>query len=101
MKEKKIGISKIVIQIGDKETALTVEQAKELQAALNAVLGEKIIEREVYPRWWYVDGSKTYPPYVTYGTVMTTNNTDTGSQYFSDASIHIQLNDGDGNLLPA
>jgi hypothetical protein len=62
-KEKKVGVSKIVVQLGDKETALTVEQAKELRDALNAVLGErveKIVERD----HWY-----PYYPYITYGTV--------------------------------
>jgi hypothetical protein len=72
-KEKKIGVSKIVIQIGDKEVSLTIEQVKELSAALSSLLGsEKIIERW-YPRYWYADGGTTV-----YGntTVGVTTNTD-------------------------
>ena len=87
MKEKKIGISKIVIQLGDKETTLTVEQAKELQAALNALLGETVIEKH-YPQWC-VDASKpvVYPPYITYGTTTTTGSG--VNQYFAGATIKI------------
>lgn len=58
-KSDKIEVSKITIKIGDKETPLTVEQAKELREALTALLGgdtkviERIIERErPYYGWW-------------------------------------------------
>lgn len=69
MKDKKIGISKVAIQIGDKEVTLTVEQARELRDALNELLGEKVIERVIehdryypyvapyvytYPKYWSV-----------------------------------------------
>ncbi len=53
MKEKRIGVSKIVVQMGDKEATLTVEQARELQAALNALLGEKVVERVIEKHDWY------------------------------------------------
>lgn len=78
-KEKKIGVSKITIQMGDKEATLTVEQARELQTALNALLGEKVIERVVeghiyspyiYPRWTYTEN---IPPVTISG--ITTGNT--------------------------
>ena len=76
MKEKRIGVSKVVIQMGDKEATLTVEQAKELRDSLNALLGEtkieRVIERDVfYPhRWIY-----TTPSWTTYGTMTTTGDT--------------------------
>jgi hypothetical protein len=84
MKEKKIGVSKIVINIGDKEAALTVEQAKELRDALNAVLGERVVERVIEQRdVWY-----PYQPYTTkiyygdvtvptYGTITVSGTDDT------------------------
>lgn len=75
---KKIEIKKVVIQIGDKEAELTIEQARELKDALNELLGKKetvylpsspvIIERP-YPRpYWAttwgntsgISGSVTY-----------------------------------------
>ena len=59
-KEKKIGVSKVVIQMGDKEATLTVEQAKELRDALNALLGEKVIERVVEREHWH----NPYIPYI-------------------------------------
>ena len=58
-KEKKIGVSKITIQMGDKEATLTVEQARELRDALNALLGEKVIERVIERDQWY-----PYQPYI-------------------------------------
>jgi hypothetical protein len=88
MKDKKIGVSKVVIQMGDKEATLTVEQAKELQAALNALLGEKVVERVIekrdnwytYPRIIYTDGNtktiKTIPSWTYYGTTTVSNNGD-------------------------
>jgi ribosomal protein L5 len=73
MKEKKIGVSKVVIQLGEKEATLTVEQARELQDALNALLGEKIIEKVVERDYWY-----PYNPYATkiyYGTTYVSGDT--------------------------
>jgi len=92
-KEKKIGISKITIQMGEKEATLTVEQARELQAALNALLGEKVIERviekEARPHWWYIY------PHTVYGNVSGTLTT-TGNAV-GDYTIKLS---GDGDLLP-
>ena len=59
MKEKKIGVSKVVIQLGEKEATLTVGQAKELRDALNALLGEKVVEKIVERDHWY-----PYQPYI-------------------------------------
>lgn len=38
---KKIEVTKIVIRIGDKESELTIAQARELKDALNELLGTK------------------------------------------------------------
>ena len=102
--KKKIGVSKIVINIGDKEAALTVEQAKELRDALNAVLGEKVVERVIekhdnwYPyqpytfqRYWAVtvgDQPQIYGSGTKYG--------DTTGVY----TITMNNNSNDGDLLP-
>lgn len=97
MKEKKFGVSKIIVQMGDKETTLTVEQARELQAALNELLGETVIEKH-YPQWIYSQPA-IYPPYITYGTITTTGST----QHYGSATINIkswgELDSG-GDPLP-
>lgn len=57
--EDKVEISKINLQIGNKEISLTLEQAKELQNILNATFGKTeivherpiIIEREKILPW--------------------------------------------------
>lgn len=75
---KKIEIKKIVIQIGDKEAELTIEQARDLKDALAELLGNKetvyvpsapiIIERPYCPPWqwpnWNItwDATSTYAP---------------------------------------
>ena len=97
-KEKKIGVSKVVIQMGDKEATLTVEQARELCDALNALLGEKVVERVIERdnwrpyRWWYVYGGD-YPTkqFEIYGNV-------TGTMT-SGGTYTITMN-GDGDNLP-
>jgi hypothetical protein len=67
---KKIEVKKIVIQLGDKEAELTIEQARELKDALNELLG---LKETVYlsPSPIVVDRPYTrpYSPYwsVTYG----------------------------------
>jgi hypothetical protein len=87
MKEKKIGVSKVVIQLGDKEVSLTLEQVKELSAALSALLGsEKIVERW-YPRYWYVDGGITTTTVYGNTTLGVTTNAD-------DGCYILKLNDG-------
>lgn len=40
---KKVAVSKIVIEIGGEAKELTLEQAKELQSALNELFGKTII----------------------------------------------------------
>jgi hypothetical protein len=87
MKEKKIGISKVVIQIGDKEVTLTVEQVKELSAALSALLGSERIVEKWYPRYWYADGG-----------IITTNvygNTSLGVTTNQDGSCYTLTLQGD------
>jgi len=103
MKEKQIGISKIVINIGDKEAALTVEQAKGLRDALNALFGEKVIEKVVERERWYPYTPYIYTPHWTVtvgdqpqiiGTITTaTTNTNT-------AGFTVYLTSSDGDLLP-
>jgi hypothetical protein len=70
-KEKKIGVSKIVIQMGDKEATLTVEQAKELRDALNELLGERVVERVIEKQSYYpyYPQPYVYVPSVLYGNV--------------------------------
>lgn len=99
---KKIGVSKIVINIGDKEASLTVEQAKELRDALTALLGgekviERVIERDrwhtapyIYPRYWGVTVGDQPP----YGTI-------TGTHGNTSGAYTITLNGNGGELLPA
>lgn len=77
MKEKKIGVSKVVIQLGDKEATLTVEQARELQSTLNALLGEKVVERVIEKD--YYPYSPYYPYKVYYGTTTYTYGDTTGT----------------------
>jgi len=67
-----IEIQKITIKMGKKEVELTIEQARELKAALGSLLGETVTERviEKYPyhydpyRWVWTsprwDGQITY-----------------------------------------
>lgn len=88
---KKVGISKIVINIGDKEAALTVEQAKELRDALNAVLGETktVVERVIEHDRWY-----PHWPTVIYGTATVGHTT-----YSGDNGTHT-INLSGGDLLP-
>jgi hypothetical protein len=80
---KKIEIKKVVIQIGDKEAELTIEQARELKDALIDLLGKKetvylpaspvVIERPYYPHYpnWTVtwDGTRTNPTTYPGGTI--------------------------------
>jgi hypothetical protein len=100
-KEKKIGVSKVVIQMGDKEATLTVEQARELRDALNALLGEKVVERVIekhgvlYPYQPYIYHSPYWSVTVgdqpqVYGTSVGTYNT--GGTYTITAT--------DGDTLP-
>lgn len=79
-KSGKIEVSKITIKIGDKETPLTVEQAKELRDALTDLLGgeQKVIERVIehdhwypYRDWWVYRG----PIYTSGDNFTTTNGT--------------------------
>jgi hypothetical protein len=103
MKEKKIGVSKIVINIGDKEAALTVEQAKELRDALNAVLGERVVERVVEHDRWYPYQPYVYPRYfeVTVCDSPNISGTITNGIVYANGNYTITLNNSDDDLLPA
>lgn len=102
-KEKKIGVSKVVIQMGDKEATLTVEQAKELRDALNALLGEKVVERVVErDRWYPYNPYNPYNPYVypKYWTVTVGDQpgiygTTTGGNATSGLTAYLTSNNGD------
>jgi hypothetical protein len=69
---KKIEVKKVVIQLGDKEAELTIEQARQLKDALNELLGSK---ETVYvsPSPIIIERPYTYPysPYwsITWQTV--------------------------------
>lgn len=93
-KEKKIGVSKVVIQMGNKEATLTVEQARELREALNALLGEKVVERVVerdrwYPYTPYVYPQKIYCGDVVFGTVSGTTANDTYGNVTGTYTINV------------
>lgn len=62
MKKKKVGISKIELEINGKKIALSPAEAKELRSILNDLMGDA--EKEI--RWIPY---RTYPlyPYVTWG----------------------------------
>lgn len=92
MKEKKIGVSKIVIQMGDKEATLTVEQVKELRDVLDNLLGEKVIERVIErDKWWYVE-PYIYPRYWTVTSTNTSTPSDTVTYGNTAGCYTIQLN---------
>jgi hypothetical protein len=103
MREKKICVSKIVIQIGDKEAALTVEQARELSEALNALLGEKVIEKVVERYGWYPSAPYTYHPSpywtVVVGDQPQISGTTTATNSTSGFTAYLTSN-GDSDLLP-
>lgn len=46
---KKAEITKIVVKMGEREQTLTIDQARELQAALNALFGRPAREYVPYP----------------------------------------------------
>lgn len=67
---KKIEIKKVIIQIGDQEAALTIEQARDLKDALIELLGAK---ETVYVPSSPVIIERPYRPYYPYwGTIWTT-----------------------------
>lgn len=74
MSKADVIVKNIVIQIGEKELVLNLDEAKELQEVLNDVLGEEVqvvkMLLEKYPyKWWYarpyqwnaVNGDPLYP----------------------------------------
>lgn len=80
-KSSKIEVSKVTIKIGDQETPLTVEQARELRDALTALLGgdtkviERIIERDRWHGPWWVYMSDPIPNVITTSGTWTNSNT--------------------------
>lgn len=59
MSKGEVVVKNIVIKIGEKEMALNLDEARELQEVLNDVLGKEVyvVERliEAYPyKWWGV-----------------------------------------------
>jgi hypothetical protein len=65
---KKVEVTKIVVQMGEREQTLTIEQARTLQRALNALFGEPAVKiiKEYKPYWpyrepyWYSGTGLTY-----------------------------------------
>ena len=84
---KKVAVSKIIIEIGGEPKELTLEQAKELQGALNDLFGKTstvfipgapiYIERPhnpyVYPRWGEVHWSANNGGALTYSASNSSN----------------------------
>lgn len=81
MSKGEVVVKNIVIKIGEKEIALNLDEARELQEVLNDVLGKEVqvvkMLIEAYPyKWWYVNpyqpysGDPLYPP----GTIMCSTN---------------------------
>ena len=100
MTKTKIEIKKILIQIGDKELRLTVDEAKELHKILGELVAEKvptvIIEKDIvinpvsipwYPVYPYYPGATEYPTWtITCGDVNILNDghsTTCGTLYLS------------------
>jgi hypothetical protein len=52
MVDKKIAIQSLKLKLGNKEVELTIEEAKELKAALDGLF-EKEIVKEVCNKWWW------------------------------------------------
>ena len=73
MPKDKAIIKKIILDLGDKEIELTVEQAKKLTTALDEMFGEKIAY--TYPRAPII--IERYPPYTFYWSY-TSGNADPG-----------------------
>jgi hypothetical protein len=62
--DKQAVIKKLVLQLGEKEISLSIEDAKKLHAALNEMFEQKIIREEHhhYSPWrWYYGGTSIYP----------------------------------------
>lgn len=55
-----IAVKSIVIKIGDKELAFSVEDARELKEALDALFGKEII-KEIRDNWYYQQPSYVQP----------------------------------------
>jgi hypothetical protein len=51
MKNKSVEITKIKLQLGQKEIELTVEQAKKLKASLDELFGKEVIKEVHHDRW--------------------------------------------------
>jgi len=70
VKAKEIAITKLVIQMGEREVPLTVEESRKLYAVLKEIFEEKEVVKEVHhhDRWHWYWG----PSYCPTGTITTT-----------------------------
>jgi hypothetical protein len=63
-KEQPVAVKKVVIQLGKKELVLGIEEAKQLQTALNDMFGKVVTEEHHHhhDKWWpyYWDFYKPY-----------------------------------------
>lgn len=52
--DKQVEVKALILSIGKREVALTIEEAKKLHEALNAIFGEKLVRHEHHhDRWYY------------------------------------------------
>lgn len=53
MADKKIAIQSLKLKLGSNEVEITVEQARELKALLDDLLGKEVI-KVIEDKWWYM-----------------------------------------------
>ena len=91
---KEVSIKKMVIQLGDRDIELKMEEAKKLQAALNELFGKEVIREVHHDRWPYWQWTYIHPTYITntptWGTnTVTSSMTTTGSSFsLKDGSVY-------------
>lgn len=109
---KQTKIKKLVIELGGKDVELTLAQAKELQAALNELFEERVVQKvklvpqpfpvpdpyPIYPRPWR-PYRPWHEPWITWSGESPLYKTTTGAQFSlgSGNSLRCQLTGGDGS----
>jgi hypothetical protein len=97
---KEVSIKKMIIQLGDRDIELKMEEAKKLQAALNELFGKEVVkeihhDRYRYPYWQWVYTAPNYTVTTpTWGTNTVSGNsiTTTGSSFsLKDSSVYCSV----------
>jgi hypothetical protein len=85
--EQKAEIKRIVLDLGDKEVTLSVEQAKKLKNLLSEMFGKEVIEKHIHHDNWYWKPWYPQQPYY-YGSSW-------GNATLKDNSVYCSLATGD------